>query len=133
MAITPHCQKTILLKKEEAKKFIDQHDTVDVSHFGTLTRVTYKDNVYSTKGKWRPPMNTAPQISAAITAYARIKMYPFINRDDFYYTDTDSVVLSNPLPEEEVSGTELGKNSVLTLTKEFPFSTGKVYGLVLNR
>lgn len=26
-----------------------------------------------------------------------------------YYTDTDSVVLSNPLPEEFVSSTELGK------------------------
>lgn len=36
-------------------------------------------------------------------------MYPYISRPDCYYTDTDSVVLGSPLPEEEISSTELGK------------------------
>lgn len=36
-------------------------------------------------------------------------MYPYISRPDSYYTDTDSVVLGSPLPEEDVSSTELGK------------------------
>jgi hypothetical protein len=35
-------------------------------------------------------------------------MYPYINRSDCYYTDTDSVVLTQPLPNEVV-GSELGK------------------------
>jgi len=37
--------------------------------------------------------NSAVRISAAITASARIYMYPFISREDCYYTDTDSVIL----------------------------------------
>lgn len=49
------------------------------------------------------------QISAAITACARIHMYKYISRDDCYYTDTDSAVLGSPLPEEEISSTILGK------------------------
>jgi len=36
-------------------------------------------------------------------------MYKYISRDDCYYTDTDSIVLSNPLPEDDVSSSELGK------------------------
>lgn len=43
------------------------------------------------------PRNAAVQIAAAITAYGRIYMHPYINRSDSYYTDTDSVVLGSPL------------------------------------
>ncbi|NP_064103.1 orf135 (mitochondrion) [Beta vulgaris subsp. vulgaris] len=56
-----------------------------------------------------PPKNSAVQLSTAITACARIHMYKYISRDDCYYTDTDSIVLSNPLPEDDVSSSELGK------------------------
>ena len=49
------------------------------------------------------------QISAAIMAYARIDMFPYISREDCYYTDTDSIVIKSPLPEEDVSPTVLGK------------------------
>lgn len=52
--------------------------------------------------------NSAVQLAAAITASARIYMYPYISRDDCYYTDTDSVVLSQPLPEERISSSVLG-------------------------
>lgn len=58
---------------------------------------------------WDPPRLSAAQISAAITACARIHMYKYISRDDCYYTDTDSAVLGSPLPEEEISSTILGK------------------------
>ncbi|GKD72653.1 DNA polymerase-like protein [Tanacetum coccineum] len=57
---------------------------------------------------WNPPKNSAVQLAAAITASARIYMYPYISRDDCYYTDTDSVVLSQPLPEELISSSILG-------------------------
>ena len=36
-------------------------------------------------------------------------MYPYISREDCYYTDTDSVVLGQPLPKEEISSSVLGK------------------------
>ena len=40
---------------------------------------------------WDPPKNAAVQLAAAITASARIYMYPDISREDCYYTDTDSI------------------------------------------
>jgi len=40
----------------------------------------------------------AVQMSAAITAQARVYMYGHISREDCYYTDTDSVVVKKPLP-----------------------------------
>ncbi|KAJ1416382.1 DNA-directed DNA-polymerase, family B, mitochondria/virus [Sesbania bispinosa] len=57
---------------------------------------------------WDPPRISAVQLSAAVTACSRIYMYPYISRDDCYYTDTDSIVIGKPLPEEDVSSTELG-------------------------
>ncbi|KAJ0010595.1 hypothetical protein Pint_32808 [Pistacia integerrima] len=36
-------------------------------------------------------------------------MYPYISREDCYYTDTDSVVLGQPLPKEVISSSVLGK------------------------
>nr|GEZ15378.1 hypothetical protein [Tanacetum cinerariifolium] len=59
--------------------------------------------------QWKPHSNSVVQLAAAITASVRIHMYPYISRDDCYYTDTDSVVLGNSLNEEELSPTELGK------------------------
>lgn len=58
---------------------------------------------------WNPPKNSAVQLAAAITASARIYMFPYISREDSYYTDTDSVVLGQPLPEEVLSSSVLGK------------------------
>jgi hypothetical protein len=52
--------------------------------------------------------NSAVRISAAITASARIYMYPFLSGEDCYYTDTDSVILGNKLPEEHISNSVLG-------------------------
>ncbi|KAL2941233.1 DNA polymerase [Bienertia sinuspersici] len=53
----------------------------------------------NTIDRWDPPKNSAIQIAAAITACARIYMYSYTSREDCYYTDTDFVVLGNPLPE----------------------------------
>ncbi|KAK9741127.1 hypothetical protein RND81_03G083600 [Saponaria officinalis] len=76
-----------------------------------LYMVTYLSNVVGGGGytSYNPPKMAAVQISAAITASARIYMYPYISREDCYYTDTDSIVLGNPLPEEVVSSSVLGK------------------------
>lgn len=73
--------------------------------------VAYYNNRYtgSDIDYWNPPTNSAVQLSAAITAYARIYMYPYISREDCYYTDTDSVVLEQPLPSDVISSSVLGK------------------------
>lgn len=71
--------------------------------------VAYHSNTKTDSNYWNPPENSAVQLAAAITAYARIYMYPYISREDCYYTDTDSVVLGQPLPEGDISSTVLGK------------------------
>lgn len=70
--------------------------------------VSYHANTGKDGSYWNPPKNSAVQIAAAITANARIYMYPYISRDDCYYTDTDSIVLSQPLPSELISSSILG-------------------------
>jgi hypothetical protein len=66
-----------------------------------------KDDSFRSMIHWMDSRNagssSAVQMSAAITAYARIHMYPYISRIGSYYTDTDSVVLDKPLPPELVS------------------------------
>jgi len=71
--------------------------------------VAYHSNTDKGNDYWNPPKNSAVQLAAAITASARIHMYPYISREACYYTDTDSVVLGNPLPNEEISSSVLGK------------------------
>lgn len=80
----------------------------NLEELGDVFLLHYIQNVYDHSGPWKPRVNTSPQMSAAITAYGRIYMHKFLSRPDCHYTDTDSVVLSNPLPEEYVSETELG-------------------------
>jgi len=78
---------------------------------------------------WSPPRISAVQLAAAITACARIHMYPYISRPDCYYTDTDSVVLGSPLPEGEISSTVLGKFKLEYIVKTGIFLAPKSYSL----
>lgn len=75
--------------------------------------------------------HAAVQISAAITAGARIHMYPYISRSDCYYTDTDSVVLSQQLPNEVV-GSSLGQFKLEHKVKEGFFRAPKSYCFMLH-
>ncbi|KAK2995369.1 hypothetical protein RJ640_029001 [Escallonia rubra] len=76
---------------------------------------------------WNPPRISAVQLAAAITASARIYMYPYISRKDCYYTDTDSVVLSQPLPDEEIHSEVLGKFKLEHKIKKALFLAPKSY------
>ena len=53
-----------------------------------------------------------PEIAAHVTAYARITLHRFLTMAEnlglLYYCDTDSVVCSEPLPDEFVNPTESG-------------------------
>lgn len=77
--------------------------------------------------RWSPPRNSAVQLAAAITACARIYMYPLISRDDCYYTDTDSVVLGQPLPEDLISSSDLGKLKLEEKMEKGDFLAAKSY------
>lgn len=70
---------------------------------------------------------SAVQLSTAITACARIHMYPYISRPDCYYTDTDSIVLGSP--EDLISSIELGKFQLECHVKRGIFLAPKSYML----
>lgn len=57
-------------------------------------------------------------------------MYQYISRPDCYYTDTDSVVLGSPLPEDWIS--PLGKFKLEHIVKTGIFLAPKSYTLVTD-
>lgn len=89
---------------------------------------------YDTKTSelYNQPRNAAVQIAAAITAHARIHMHPYFSGGDCFYTDTDSVVLSQKLPDEIVSSWELGKLKLEYTIKEGIFNPPKSSCLMLH-
>ena len=78
--------------------------------------------------------STAVQISAAIAAYARISINEFknIKGNPIAYTDTDSVVLQNPLPDEVV-GLDIGMMKLEHKVDEGIFIRKKFYGIKTDK
>lgn len=111
LGIKPQSTKAVLCSKLTSQVFLHKKKgkVIQALPMGEYNLITYKENVYDESDGWKPPVNTCPQISACITGYARIYMDQFVSRDDCLYTDTDSVVLENPLPESMVSDRDLGK------------------------
>lgn len=108
--INPKCTITEVIDEDRYKHLLRHSEII----FGDMLSennyiVAYHSNTYKDSDYWNPPKNSAVQLAAAITASARIYMYPYISREDSYYTDTDSVVLSQPLPTEVLSSSVLGK------------------------
>ncbi|XP_074313961.1 LOW QUALITY PROTEIN: DNA polymerase-like [Silene latifolia] len=128
--INPESTKTEICDEERSNLFLK---TKGIKKFTKikedLNMITYinKRGRGGGPSEYYIPKMAAVQISAAITASARIYMYPFISRDDCYYTDTDSIVLGNPLPDEFISSTELGKFKLEDKIKEGVFLAPKSY------
>lgn len=92
-----------------------------------LYMVSYHSNMEKGPDYWKPPKNSAIQLAAAITASARIYMYKYISREDCYYTDTDSIVLGNPLPDDLISSSVLGMFKLEDQIKKGYFLAPKCY------
>lgn len=111
--ISPESSKTeIAVTKEEMEAGKTKEGFIDLTPLGNDTWVMmYKHNMRGEDifNEKKDLSNSAVHISAAITAYARIHMYPYISREDCYYTDTDSIVIKEGLPEDVISPTEIGK------------------------
>uniref|UniRef100_A0A803NCT6 DNA-directed DNA polymerase n=1 Tax=Chenopodium quinoa TaxID=63459 RepID=A0A803NCT6_CHEQI len=129
--INPNSTKTELCDSEryhflmKQDSFIGFHPIIENLYMVSYHTVTADDNIH-----WAQPKNSAVQLSAAITACARIYMHPFISRDDCYYTDTDSIVLANPLPEGLISSKVLGLFKLEDKIKEGYFLAPKAYGYI---
>jgi len=73
--------------------------------------------------------NISIGIASAVTAYSRIYMSNFKNKNDYdlYYTDTDSIFINKELSDNFV-GKDLGQLKVENIFKEACFLAPKVYG-----
>ncbi|XP_071691998.1 DNA polymerase-like [Rutidosis leptorrhynchoides] len=107
--INPQSTKTEVCDTVRSRKLLRRSELISADVLNDNCNVVSYHHNYKSNDYWDPPKNTAVQLSAAITAYARIYIYPYISREDCYYTDTDSVVLGNPLPDELISSSILGK------------------------
>ncbi|GJY92661.1 DNA polymerase [Tanacetum coccineum] len=109
--IIPLSSKTHIGYSNDLKRIMAMDTFVVADVLGEDSFVmSYKENVgISSLHHWNPFKDSAVQLSAAITASARIHMYPYISRDDCHYNDTDSIVLGKPLNEEDLSQFVLGK------------------------
>lgn len=86
-------QYKVLLKKDN---FISAEKLADYYY---IVKYIVNGNIVDDL-EWKTPRMSAVHIAAAITACARIYIYPYISRPDCYYTDTDSIVLGSPLLED---------------------------------
>jgi len=81
---------------------------------------------------------TSVPISAAVTSYARIyiskiKLKIMANGGKIFYSDTDSIVTSQKLPESLVNDKELGKFKLEHVIKKGIFISGKTYCLLTDK
>ena len=86
------------------------------------------DDDYAVEGS-----NVNIAIASGITAVARVYMSIFKNSSAFtlYYSDTDSIVIDKPLPNDLV-GDKLGQLKLEYTIKKAVFLAPKVYGLVTS-
>lgn len=133
LGINPESTITEVCKKERYEYLIQNSNFISgdmLSDHYYMVSYNSKTGHVDNSSDWNLPTNTAVQISAAITACARIHMYQYISRPDCYYTDTDSAILGNPLPEDEISSMELGKLKQEHIVKNAYFLAPKSYTLL---
>lgn len=104
---------------QSAEKLTDHYYIVNY-----ITNSSFVDD-----DNWKAPKMSAVQLAAAITACARIHIYPHISRPDCYYTDTDSIVLGSPLSDDLISSMEMGKFKLEYHVKRGIFLAPKSYML----
>ena len=73
-------------------------------------------------------MSVSVALATAITSHARLIMYPFktIENNKALYSDTDSILLENPLLEEYVSETRLSAFKTVATGAECIFLAPKI-------
>jgi hypothetical protein len=135
MHIETFLTKNSIVDNSELNDWMENNNVLDILELGdNISLITYipqNDNDLDSLFNNMTNFNISISISAAITAYARIHMSEFKNPNltffNLFYSDTDSIVIDHPLPNDMVSN-ELGKMKLEKIFKEAVFIGPKVYG-----
>jgi len=127
---------TIFNTFDEFKLWFKDHneDVIQFEELGNKVMVQHRSKLldeYTDEHGNLETHNISIGIAAAVTAYARIHMSQFKNNPNFnlYYSDTDSIYIDKPLPDEFISSTILGKMKLEYICKNAIFLAPKVYYL----
>jgi DNA polymerase type B, organellar and viral len=109
-------------------KFLDH--IVESKNLGDYILVQYRNDAEK-KDLDDSTHNISIGVAAAITGYSRIHMSQFKNNlaYNLYYTDTDSIYVDKPLPDNLVNSKVLGKMKLENICKKAIFLSPKVYYL----
>lgn len=129
--INPESTVTEICKEDRYKALLKKDNFESAEEINdSYYMVKYINNSsFAEDDDWKAPKMSAVHLAAAITACARIHMYPHISRPDCIYTDTDSIVLGSPLSEDLISSSEIGLYKLEYKVKKGIFIAPKSYML----
>ena len=126
-----------IIDLEDLSGIQEKYDVTELVCFDSSDKamITYKDvsRLERDTSLLDADTNVSVPIASAVTAYARVEMSGYkLNLYDILYTDTDSLYVTQPLPDSYISETELGKLKLEAVFKDAVFLAPKVYGGVLE-
>ncbi len=113
----------LILKHEDAVSYYKDKTVSDVLDLKNGKVLISFFNGPAPENSSKSP-NISIATSASVTAYGRMHMVPFKNRDDLHSTDTDAVDLGSPLQDYEI-GNKLGQMKLEHNFKEAIFLAPK--------
>lgn len=128
--MNPEAEKHIIVDEAHSDEIHSLYKVTDVVNFNNGKELISYLSDKSEEDSKDSKININVAISSAITAYARAYMYRFKTMPGYtlYYSDTDSIDLDKPLPDEFLNDTELGKFKIEHTFKEVVYIAPKVYG-----
>lgn len=129
----PTNEVTLVVTHEESEKIISSKTCVDITPLLDSDNVIVK---YETLPEEDSEFaNVSVPISAAISAYSRIKMSHFLVKyaESMHYIDTDGIKLDREIDPSEIHNSDLGYMKQEETFKEAIFALPKVYGGILEK
>lgn len=140
MHVDTYLTQHAIINDEELYSMIDNNiitDTLPLSDNKQLISfISYnKKDINFNLNNLDHNMNISIGLSASITAYARIHMSQFKRADNKYtllYTDTDSIAINKPLPNNLIDPNRLGAMKLENIFQKVAYLGPKVYGGLLS-
>jgi len=124
----PNLSTAKFINEKEMETFVTNSDyeITDVLEFGSTALIQFRDKTVNLEDK---NQNVNVGISAAITAYARISLSPYLTNPgmNIYYMDTDSFIVDS-MPDQNEIGKGLGKWKLEKNIVDYVGLAPKVYG-----